>query len=234
MSTARLFSSRNVACLAPAAALTIPLSTVSLALALRYIPVRYDRTLGETGVLLAARTALSIAVLLGALPLVARFVLRRSPRLRDLRAAQASAALVAAGLAVLGAAPNLAAAVVALAVFTLGSGLPSLSRAILADVWPKSGGGRLFGALATLEIYGFLASALGLGAVFQAGLEAALGGGPRALLGLPFFCAAAVALLCSGALWAVRLPPSHPPWDADGLEEQLVNPIEAAVYPVVV
>ncbi len=69
--TAALFGQRHVACLTPAAALAVPLSTVSLSLALRYLPARYGWTLGEAGVALSARTGLSIVVLLGLLPLLA-------------------------------------------------------------------------------------------------------------------------------------------------------------------
>ncbi len=77
----------------------------------------------------------------------------------------------------LGAAPDPATAVAGLAVLTLGSGVPSLCRAVLADLVGLDRSGRLFAGLAALETCGYLACALGLGGLFQIGPGRWLGRG---------------------------------------------------------
>ncbi len=220
--TAKLLHRRPIGLLVPSAALTIPLATVSLNIALRYISARYQWSLAASGMVLGGRTGLSIVVLLVILPSLSWLVRHHDTGKRDLRMAQISAAFIVVGMAVLAAAPTAAAAISGLLVFTLGSGVPALSRAVMSALVPRTHTGTLFAVLAMLEIIGYLASGLGLGALFQVGLGLGLNGGAEApgnpaLLGLPFYCAAFILLLAGIALWVARLPERE---NGDGLEGQ--------------
>jgi len=215
--TVRLFDSRPALLLTPSTGFITPLSTIALSLALRYLPLRYGLSISQAGVLLGVRTGLSILVLVVALPLVSRLLLlRRSAtpaHKANLRTAQASAGFLVIGLGVFAAAPRLDAAIVGLVVFTLGSGVPTLCRAVVAALVDDNAIGRLFAAFAALEIVGYLAFALGLGALFQVGIGGGgLGDGSGGaasttpVLGLPYYVAAWVALCTSFALWLVKVP----------------------------
>lgn len=84
-----------------------------------------------------------------------------------------------------------------LVVSALGSGLPTLCRALLVDMLGQHGTGALFGTLALGEMLGFLACELGLGWLFGIGL--------RTWIGLPFFVGFIVAVGAGIATWAVRI-----------------------------
>ncbi|POS80555.1 hypothetical protein DHEL01_v201056 [Diaporthe helianthi] len=226
-STARLLRSRDTLALTPGATLTIPVATVTMGITLRYMPIRFGWTLEQTGMVLGVRTGLNILVLLIFLPLVATSLLSRQDD-RDVVLARASAILLVAGQAVFACAPNAGAACAGLAVLTLGTGLPSLCRAVLARLVDRGQIGRLFGLLAVFEMVGFLCFGVGFGAVFQAGLERGLGPGSGAdggggggggdgaafsgmmlqgretWLALVFYVATGVYVVCAGLLWIVR------------------------------
>lgn len=224
-STTRLLKSRDILALAPSASLTIPVATVTMGITLRYIPIRFGWSLEQTGMVLGVRTGLNILVLLIFLPLLGNSLLsRQDDRDRDMVLARISALLLVAGQLVLACAPDPATACAGLAVLTLGTGLPSLCRAVLTRLVDRGEVGRLFGVLAVFEMVGFLCCGVGLGAVFQAGLarglgpgaadgdgDGAAGGGnpapPRGRegwLALVFYVAAVVYVVCASLLWLVR------------------------------
>ncbi|KAG8168610.1 hypothetical protein KVR01_001359 [Diaporthe batatas] len=221
-STARLLKSRDALALTPGATLATPVVTVTMGITLRYMPLRFGWTLAQTGMVLGVRTGLNILVLLVFLPVVSNSLLStQDGRGRDMVLARASALLLAAGEAVFACAPEVGAACAGLAVLTLGSGLPSLCRAVLARLVGRGQGGRLFGLLAVFEMLGFLCCGVGFGAVFQAGLGHGLapgadgdGGGlivggtvlrgREAWLALVFYVAAGIYVVCAGLLWIVR------------------------------
>lgn len=135
--------------------------------------------------------------------------------------ARISALLLVAGQLVFACAPDVATACAGLAVLTLGTGLPSLCRAVLTRLVDQGKVGRLFGVLAVFEMAGFLCCGVGLGAVFQAGLarglgpgagtadEGAAGGNPaprgrEGWLALVFYVAAVIYVVCASLLWLVR------------------------------
>lgn len=223
-SIARLLKSRDILALVPSASLTIPVATVTMGITLRYIPIRFGWTIEQTGMVLGVRTGLNILVLLIFLPLLSNFLLsRQDERDRDMVLARISALLLVAGQVVFACAPDAATACAGLAVLTLGTGLPSLCRAVLTRLVDQGEVGRLFGVLAVFEMAGFLCCGVGLGAVFQAGLARGLGSGsgnttdgaaggnhpapPRGRegwLALVFYVAAVVYVVCASLLWLVR------------------------------
>jgi hypothetical protein len=217
-SSACLLKSRDTLALIPSATLAIPVATVTMGITLRYMPIRFGWTLEQTGMVLGVRTGLNILVLLVFLPLVSTsFLSRQDERDRDMVLARLSALLLAAGQAVLACAPNVGTACAGLAVLTLGTGLPSLARAVLTRLVGRGQVGRLFGLLAIFETAGFLCSGMGFGAVFQAGMGRGLRPGPdgamsdrtvlqgrEVWLALVFYVAAGVYFVCAGLLWLVR------------------------------
>jgi len=209
--TLKLFNNRSILLLTPSSAFSIPMVTAALGIMAQYISVKYQWSLTEVGAVVGARTGFSILVILGGLPLVAHMLRRRDARVRDLHMAQVSAAFLVVGLAAVVASPNVGGAIAGLMILTLGSRIPMLCRAVLSDRIPKGHVGRLFATLAMLETAGYTIFTLGLGALFQAGLRLSLGDdgkpdGQNVVLGLPFFCATAISLVFSIALWMVELP----------------------------
>ncbi|KAI7777194.1 hypothetical protein LA080_003926 [Diaporthe eres] len=222
-STIRLLKSRDILALIPSASLTIPVATVTMGITLRYIPIRFGWSLEQTGMVLGVRTGLNILVLLIFLPLLSNSLLsRQDDRDRDMVLARISALLLVAGQLVFACAPDVATACAGLAVLTLGTGLPSLCRAVLTRLVDRGEVGRLFGVLAVFEMVGFLCCGVGLGAVFQAGLarglgpmsgstdgDGAAGGSPaprgrEGWLALVFYVAAVIYVVCASLLWLVR------------------------------
>lgn len=210
--TSRLLQVRDVKLLLPTASLAIPLATVTMSIVLRSLPLRLGWTLAQAGKALGARAALNALVLLAVLPPLRRALSGTTHGARDpdLWLARASAVLLAAGQVVLAAAPGAVAALVGLAVFTLGTGAPSLCRAALVRRVDGDAAGRLFGLLALCEMVGYLVGGVGLGALYQVGMRLGLGpdGSPRPggevwWLALVFCVAAAVYFCCAGMLWAV-------------------------------
>lgn len=208
-STIHMLKCCDIIALIPAASLTIPVATVTIGIMLRYIPIRYSWTLDQTGMVLGVRTGLNILVLLIFLPVLSNSLLsRQDDRDRDMVLARISALLLVAGQAVFACAPNVATACAGLVVLTLGTGLPSLCRAVLTRLVGRESVGRLFGVLAACEMAGFLCCGVGFGAVFQAGLGRGLGPGgePQSdgWLSLVFYVATVVYVLCASLLWLVR------------------------------
>lgn len=212
-STTHLLKSRDILALTPSASLTIPVATVTIGITLRYMPIRFGWTLEQTGMVLGVRTGLNILVLLVFLPLLSNSLLsRQDDRDHDMVLARISALLLVAGQLVFACAPDPATACAGLAVLTLGTGLPSLCRAVLARLVDNGKVGRLFGVLAVCEMAGFLCCGAGLGAVFQAGLARWVvgGGGPGegarrdGWLALVFYVATVVYVMCASLLWLVR------------------------------
>jgi MFS-type transporter involved in bile tolerance (Atg22 family) len=82
-----------------------------------------------------------------------------------------------------------------LAVSALGSGLPTLCRAMLVGMTGEERAGMLFGLLAVCEILGFLACETSMGALFGVGL--------KTWLGMPFCLGTAASLVISLTTWLV-------------------------------
>lgn len=201
--TLRMLRDARVRRLIPAAALTIPVATVTMSLMLRYVPLRFGLTLAQTGMVLGLQTAASAL----AMPLLVSraagwcwgwWCRRRSGGRNlvnntnggaggrepdpqdldlDLVLARVSAALLVAGQVLFAAAPTAAPALAGLVPLALGTAAPALCRAALTRLVGDDGGGlgRLFGVLALCEMVGFVAGGAGLGALYQVGLARGLG-----------------------------------------------------------
>lgn len=87
-----------------------------------------------------------------------------------------------------------------LAVSALGSGLPTLCRAMLVGATGEERAGTTFGVLAVWEVLGFLGCEMGMGALFGVGL--------KTWIGMPFCLGILAALWIAIATWMVpqRLP----------------------------
>jgi MFS-type transporter involved in bile tolerance (Atg22 family) len=89
--------------------------------------------------------------------------------------------------------------VAGLTIAALGSGLPTLCRAMLVGMVDKGRAGTLFGVLAVGEILGFLIFGTSMGALFGVGL--------KTWIGMPFCLATAAAFLITltASLAPIRL-----------------------------
>lgn len=168
--TIRLLQARDVKLLLPCASLIVPVVTVNMNMILRYIPVRFGWTLVRTGMLLGARTGLTILVLAVALPLSAWLFSKTRKEKRDLVMARVSIAVLVAGLMTLAAATSIVVAMVGLVVLTLGSAAPALCRASLVRLAARDQGhsiGQVLGLLALCEAVGYIVCSVGFGALYQ-------------------------------------------------------------------
>lgn len=223
--TARLCRARDVQLLLPCASLVVPVVTVTTDMVLRYVPARFGWTLAQAGMLLGARTGLTILVLLVVLAVgTPRAWLRtmmggtRNKEKRELVLARVSVVLLVAGLTTLAAAVNIIVVVVGLAVLTLGSAAPALARASLVRLVAArreeerrhaAAIGHLVGLLALCEAVGFLVCSVGLGALYQWCIHfAQLGADEEAsassVLAFPLYAATAVVFACGWLLGFVE------------------------------
>lgn len=210
--TLRVFRTRDVKLLIPTATLTIPVATVTMSIILRYMPLRFGWTMTQTGMVLGLRTGFNVLVLLLFLPATDYLLSKIRHQNNDLVLARLSIVLLVIGQAVFAAAPNTTTALVGLGVLTLGTGAPSLCRAALTRLVDSHSVGRLYGILAVCEMLGYLACAVGFGAVYQVSMLLGLSteGALRpddngAWLALVFYIAAVAYFWCGGMLWVVDL-----------------------------
>lgn len=82
-----------------------------------------------------------------------------------------------------------------LVISALGSGLPTLCRAILVGLTGEERVGMLFGILAVCETIGFLACETGMGSLFAVGL--------KMWMGMPFCFGLTMALVITVTTWLV-------------------------------
>lgn len=206
----RILKTRDIKLLIPTASISIPVATITMSIILRYIPLRFDWTLAQTGVILGMRTGFNILVLLLILPLMGYIFSKRNATSRDLILARLSTALLVLGQAVFAAAPNVAVAHTGLAILTLGTGAPCLCRSILTRFVDSESIACLFSILAVCEMVGYLACGVGFGALYQVGMQLGLDSegvlrtdGNGEWLALVFFVAAVVYFWCACMLWVI-------------------------------
>lgn len=205
--TIRLLQARDVNLLLPCASLIVPVFTVSMNIILRYIPVRFGWTLAQTGMLLGARTGLTILVLAVALPLSTWFFSKTRREKRDLVMARVSIAVLVAGYMTLAAATSIIVAVVGLVILTLGSAAPALCRVSLLRLATRDQGhpiGQVLGLLALCEAVGYVVCSVGFGALYQWCIHfAQLGTGyieDTGGLGIMLYVATAILFTCGWML----------------------------------
>lgn len=206
----QILKTRDIKLLVPTASISIPVATVTMSIMLRYLPLRFGWTLTQAGVVLGLRTGFNILVLLLILPLMGYLFSKRNATSRDLIWARISATLLVVGEAVFAAAPDVAVALTGLSILTLGTGAPSLCRAVLTRLVGSDSVGCLFAILAICEMVGYLACGVGFGALYQVGMQLGLDSegdirtdGNVGWLALGFFVAAVVYFGCASLLWII-------------------------------
>ena len=124
-----------------------------------------------------------------------------TPLRRDLTLARASAVFTFVGTVIIAVAPFGALCIFALVIFSFGSGLQALFRALICAVVEPHTLGTLNTAIAMTESLMGLVSSPALGWLLSKGLD--LGGG---WMGLSFMVAAALGAIITALLFIYRLP----------------------------
>ncbi|KPM42043.1 hypothetical protein AK830_g4524 [Neonectria ditissima] len=190
--------------LLPGAVLTIPLATTQSELLLRLMPVQFDWPLDQSVLLISLRSLTTLITLCVVLPgitiLWTKFANRPSHRL-DYLLARGSVLLFMAGSLCLMMITSESLIIAGIIISALGSGLPTLCRAMLVGLSGGERTGSLFGMLAVGEVIGFLALELGMGALFGVGL--------RTWMGSPFCLGIVVAMGIGLATWMVPVPQTN-------------------------
>ncbi|RSM02704.1 hypothetical protein CEP52_007827 [Fusarium oligoseptatum] len=155
--TLRFIFKRPMIWLLPGAVLTIPLATIQSDISIRLMPIQFDWRLDQSILLLSLRSLTTIITLCVLLPAASYLWTKLStitfPHQRDRIFARASSLLFLAGIS------------------ALGSGLPTLCRAMLVGATGEERAGTMFGVLAVWEVLGFLGCEMGMGALFGVGLK---------------------------------------------------------------
>ncbi|KAF7563060.1 hypothetical protein G7046_g1071 [Stylonectria norvegica] len=186
--------------LLPGAVLTIPLASIQSDLLLRLMPIQFNWPLARSILLISLRSLATLITLFFVLPGISNLYYRHStapPRRCDAVLARGSAVLFMFGSLCLMMVTNQVLIIMGLVISALGSGLPTLCRAMLVGLLNEQGTGSMFGILAVGEILGFLACELGMGSLFGVGL--------KSWMGLPFCLGMIIAFGIGAATWCVPM-----------------------------
>lgn len=209
--TLRVLFSRPTAWLLPGTLLVMPVATMQSGILLQAMPVLFEWPLEHSGLLLGLRTLVTLATLLLLLPCLSWLYSKKfpdsEPSRRDLTLARLSAFLFMFGSLCLLMANNEPLVVIGVCISALGSGIPALSRSLLSTTLHEHQTGFLFGVLAVDEVLGMLASQLGMGWLFDIGLQV--------WPGLPFCLALVIAVGVTLALYIVQVPAAQEPDELD-------------------
>ncbi|CAM1500645.1 Fc.00g098070.m01.CDS01 [Cosmosporella sp. VM-42] len=211
--TLKLLFSKPAVLLLPGAVLAIPLASVQSDLLLRLMPIQFHWRLDRSALLISLRSLTTLVTLFLVLPGITYVYYKISNEpasYRDGMLARISAILFLFGSLCLLMIGNEGLIITGLVVSALGSGLPTLCRAMLVSLLREEGTGSMFGMLAVGETLGFLVCELSMGLLFGAGL--------RSWIGLPFCLGIALTLGIGIATWFVPLPGRKK--DRGGLEHQ--------------
>lgn len=194
-----LFSTRRFVLL-PAAVLAMPLASTTSNIILRVMPIQFSWPLSRSALLLSLSSLVSLVTLLLILPTAAYFCARVDATRRDRLFAKASATILMFGPMMLMMIRSEILVILGIVVCALGSGLPTLSRALLVAYMDGSHkAGSMFGVLAVGEILSFLACEVSMGALFQVGLS-------QDWLACPFLLALFLGIGIFWATWAAHMP----------------------------
>ncbi|KAM5352260.1 hypothetical protein ACJ41O_004983 [Fusarium nematophilum] len=171
--TLKLTFTRPLLWLLPGAVLTIPLATIQSDLLIRLMPVQFGWPLDHSVLLISLRSLVTLLTLCLLLPSIAylwsKLKADPSPHYRDSVVARGSSLVSLAGSMCIMMVTDEALVITGLAISALGSGLPTLCRAMLIGETGEERAGTVFGVLAAWEVLGFLACEVGMGALFGAG-----------------------------------------------------------------
>ncbi|KFA46322.1 hypothetical protein S40293_07001 [Stachybotrys chartarum IBT 40293] len=209
--TLRALFSRPTAWLLPGTLLVMPVATMQSGILLQAMHVLFEWPLEHSGLLLGLRTLVTLATLLLLLPCLYWLYSKKFPgsesTRRDLTLARLSALLFMFGSLCLLMVNDEPLVVTGVCISALGSGVPALSRSLLSTFLHEHQTGFLFGVLAVGEVLGMLASQLGMGWLFDIGLQV--------WPGLPFCPALVVAVGLTLALYIVQASAAQEPNELD-------------------
>lgn len=203
LTTVKSMFSRPLVWLLPGAVMTIPLATIQTDIVIRLMPIQFNWRLDRSILIVSLRslvTLLTLCILLPAITFTWNKFAHSSAHFRYSVLARSSALLFFAGCLCMMMVTDEAFVIAGLTIAALGSGLPTLCRAMLVGMVDEGRAGTLFGILAVGEILGFLACEISMGALFGVGLNT--------WMGMPFCLATAAAFLMTLTTWlaSTRLP----------------------------
>ncbi|GKU01610.1 unnamed protein product [Fusarium langsethiae] len=201
LATVKPMFSRPLIWLLPGAIMTIPLATTQTEIIIRLMPIQFNWPLHRSILILSLQSLVTLLTLCILLPIITytwtKFS-RSSAHFRYSILARSSSLLFFAACLCMMMVTEESFVIAGLTIAALGSGLPTLCRAMLVGMVDKGRAGTLFGMLAVGEILGFLIFETSMGALFGVGL--------RLWIGMPFCLATAAAFLI--ALTALLAPMS--------------------------
>ncbi|RGP79133.1 major facilitator superfamily general substrate [Fusarium longipes] len=175
LATVKSIFSRPLIWLLPGAVMTIPLATTQTEIIIRLIPIRFDWPLERSILIVSLQSLVTLLTLCILLPAImytwAKFSRVSSAHFRYSVLARSSSLLFLAGCLCMMILADKFFVIVGLAIAALGSGLPTLCRAMLVGMVDQGRAGTLFGVLAVGEILGFLVFETSMGALFGLGLK---------------------------------------------------------------
>ncbi|CEI66948.1 unnamed protein product [Fusarium venenatum] len=190
LATAKSIFSRPLFWLLPGAVMTMPLATTQTEIIIRLMPIQFDWPLHRSVLIASLQSLVTLLTLCILLPVITytwtRFS-RSSAHFRYFILARSSSLLFFAGCLCMMMVTDESFVIAGLTIAALGSGLPTLCRAMLVGMVDKGRTGTLFRMLAVGEILWFLIFETSMGALFGLGL--------RSWIGLPFCLAIAAAFL---------------------------------------
>jgi hypothetical protein len=160
--------------LLPGAVLPIATATMQSDIVMRFMPLQYHWSLPQSGLLLSLRTLLTILTLIIVVPSLSWLCSKLTSWTslgRDQFLACASASLFVLGSLGLLMVENETLFITGFCISALGSGLPTLCRAMLVVVLREHNVGSIFGVLAAGELLGMLACQVSMGWLFHIGLS---------------------------------------------------------------
>ncbi|UZP35906.1 hypothetical protein NXS19_003722 [Fusarium pseudograminearum] len=202
LATVKSMFFRPLVWLLPGAVMTIPLATTQTEIIIRLMPIQFDWPLHRSILIVSLQSLVTLVTLSILLPVITytwtKFS-RSSAHFRYSILARSSSFLFFSGCLCMMMVTNESFIITGLIIAALGSGLPTLCRAMLVGMVDKGRAGTLFGILAVGEILGFLIFETSMGALFGVGLGS--------WIGVPFCLATTAALLItlSTALTPTRM-----------------------------
>ncbi|KAI6752629.1 hypothetical protein HG530_013381 [Fusarium avenaceum] len=184
--------------LLPGAVMTIPLATIQTDIIIRLMPIQFDWRLDRSILIISLRslaTLLTLCILLPVINYIWTRLSRTSAHGQNSILARVSSLLLFAGCLCMMMVTEEASILAGLVISALGSGLPTLCRAILVGLTGEERVGMLFGILAVCETIGFLACETGMGSLFAVGL--------KMWMGMPFCFGLTMALVITVTTWLV-------------------------------
>jgi MFS transporter, PCFT/HCP family, solute carrier family 46 (folate transporter), member 1 len=170
----------------------------------QYFSNRFEWGMAKTGYLLALRGAVSIFMLLVALPVLSKLLLSPPIRMtvakKDLALAQFSLLAITIGAALLGGS-NVPTVISGVVIITLGDGLSPLCRSLATSFVDSRHTSSLYVLIGVVETIGMIYAGPALAWLFTIGLEL-----KGVWLGMPYFWLASTAALATIGLCFVGLP----------------------------